>query len=101
MLAASRTEGDGVAIPQFALNRHDPYHQLVDADMGDPEGEVIVDESSFPKKGDHTIEGGAAVWWEPWESRWLSGARRPRISDQASVSGGDVAGASRRGGAAV
>ena len=23
MLAASRTEGDGFAIPQFALNRHD------------------------------------------------------------------------------
>ena len=133
MLAASRTEGDGFAIPQFALNRHDvegfmdelrgfhhafrdcfarseprehffhymvgqfseldrksiepmalrveggnvramqrclsdavwddgqllrTYHQLVDEDMGDPEGVVIVDESSFPKKGDHSIGVG-------------------------------------------
>jgi SRSO17 transposase len=27
------------------------YHRLVDADMGDPEGVVIFDESGFPKKG--------------------------------------------------
>src|SRR5262245_49062485 len=133
MLAASRTEGDGFVIPQFALNRHDvegfmdefrgfhhafrdcfarseprehffhymvgqfseldrksiepmalrveggngrarqrclcdavwddgqllrTYHQLVDENMGDPEGVVIVDESSLPKQGDHSIGVG-------------------------------------------
>jgi SRSO17 transposase len=34
------------------------YHQLVDEDMGDPAGVVIFDESSFPKKGYHSVGVG-------------------------------------------
>jgi len=31
------------------------YHRLVDDEMGDPEGVVIVDASGFPKKGRHSV----------------------------------------------
>jgi SRSO17 transposase len=31
------------------------YHGLVDDEMGDPEGVVIVDESGFPKKGHDSV----------------------------------------------
>jgi SRSO17 transposase len=31
------------------------YHRLVEEDMGDPEGVVIVDESGFPKKGGDSV----------------------------------------------
>jgi SRSO17 transposase len=31
------------------------YHRLVDADMGDPEGVMIFDESGFPKKGRDSV----------------------------------------------
>src|SRR5262245_5800205 len=60
---ALRVEGGNVRAMQRCLSEVAwadaqmlrPYQRLVDDDRGDPEGVVILDESSFPKKGHDSV----------------------------------------------
>jgi SRSO17 transposase len=44
--------GEGAWDDDRILERH---KQLVAADLGEPDGTVIVDGSGFPKKGEHSV----------------------------------------------
>jgi hypothetical protein len=49
------------------------YRQLVADELGDPEGVLMFDETSFVKKGKGVRAGRAAVLWHAGEGReWSS-----------------------------
>jgi SRSO17 transposase len=52
-------EGGGDAAAILAKHR-----RLVDEDLGDDDGVLIVDGSAFPKQGSHSA-GVARQWWGP------------------------------------